>query len=489
MTEPCDLSAIEARRLIGAKALSPVELLESCLRRIDSTNATLNAVIAVDGERAMTAAREAEQTVADGRPLGLLHGLPLGVKDLNATRGLRTTFGSLLFRDHVPDQDDDVVAAMRTAGAVILGKTNTPEFGAGANTWNLLFGATGNPFDPDKTCAGSSGGGAVALAAGMMPLANGSDYGGSLRTPAAFCGVSGFRPSPSVIPSPGRPAALLPFSVQGPMGRSLADAYLLLRAQARTDRRDPFTPGPALDLPARLVEADLGATKAAISTDLGCAPVDAEIRAVFEERVGRFFGAFAAAETRDPDLGAVHEAFEVLRGVNFVAAHKDKLARHRDLLGPNVIDNTERGLGYDLADVAWAAAEQGRIYQRFTALFDDVDVLICPAAAVSPFPHSQLYPETVNGETMPTYMRWLALTYALTMALPAVCCLPCGVDRQGLPFGIQVVGPNGSDAKVLRVAAALERVLAADPVTARPQTDLARLAPDPHNRPHDEERP
>lgn len=478
MTDPCDLSAVEARRLIGCKALSPVELLESCLHRIKCTNVALNAVVTMDGERAMAAARKAEKDVIAGQPLGLLHGLPLGVKDLNATRSLRTTWGSLLFKDHVPTEDDSVVAAMREAGAVILGKTNTPEFGAGANTWNRVFGATGNPFDPDKTCAGSSGGSAVALAAGMMPLANGSDYGGSLRTPAAFCGVAGFRPSPSLIPSPGRPAALLPFSVQGPMGRSVADAHLLLRAQARVDRRDPFTPGPAPELPARLAEADLGATNAAISTDLGCAPVDEEIRAVFQERVGRFRGAFATAEERDPELGAVHEAFEVLRGVNFVAAHNDKLEKHRDLLGPNVIDNTERGLGYDLADVAWAVREQGRIYQRFNALFDEVDVLICPAAAVSPFPHSQLYPETVNGEVMPTYMRWLALTYALTMALPAVCCLPCGVDRQGLPFGIQVVGPNGADAKVLQVAAALERVLAVDPATARPQIDLARLTSD-----------
>jgi Asp-tRNA(Asn)/Glu-tRNA(Gln) amidotransferase A subunit family amidase len=260
------------------------------------------------------------------------------------------------------------------------------------------------------------------------------------------------------------------------MGRSLADCYLLLRAQVGADRRDPFTAGPPPQLPDHLPDIDLSSIRAAISADLGCAPIDADIRAVFEERIQLFCSAFAAAEERDPDLGQVHEAFEVLRGVHFVAAHREKLQQHRDRLGPNVVDNTDRGLAYSLADVAWATGEQGRIYQNFCALFDEVDVLICPAAAASPFPHQQLYPEKVNGERMPTYMRWLALTYGLTMALPAACCLPCGVDRQGMPFGIQVVGPNGADAKVLQVATALERVLASRVETSRPVVDPTRLS-------------
>ena len=222
-------------------------------------------------------------------------------------------------------------------------------------------------------------------------------------------------------------------------------------------------------------EVDLNSVQVAFSADLGCAPLDNDIRRIFEERCGAFRSVFAGTWEQDPDLGEVHECFEILRGVNFVAAHRERLEKHRDLLGPNVIDNTERGMRYSLPDVAWAATEQHRIYQRFIDFFDDADVLICPAAAVSPFPHAQLYPTHINGEEMPTYMRWLALTYGLTMAVPTAVCLPCGVDHLGMPFGIQIVGPNGSDAKVLRIAHTLEKVLAEKPETARPRFDPASL--------------
>ncbi len=209
MSEPCDLSAVEARRMISAKLLSPVELVESCIKRIEATNRAVNAIVAMDGEAALEVARDAERAVMHGEPLGLLHGLPIGVKDLQATAGLRTTWGSLIFEDHVPDEDETTVANLRDEGAIVLGKTNTPEFGAGANTRNRVYGATGNPFDPQKTCGGSSGGSAVALALGQVPLATGSDYGGSLRTPAAFSGVVGFRPSPGVVPGPERATPLV----------------------------------------------------------------------------------------------------------------------------------------------------------------------------------------------------------------------------------------------------------------------------------------
>lgn len=475
MTEPCDLDAVTARRLIGRKSLSPVELLESCLRRIDAVNGPLNAIVAMDAEAAMEEAREAEQDVMDGMPLGLLHGLPAGIKDLNATAGLRTTWGSLIHEHDVPEEDAPVVANIRAESGNILAKTNTPEFGAGANTWNKVYGATGNPYDPEKTCGGSSGGSAVALATGMLPLANGSDYGGSLRTPASFCGVAGYRPSPGLVPSPERAVALSPYSVEGPMGRTIADAYLLLLAQIDFDPRDPFSHVDQLALSGPLDEVDLSTLRVAFSADLGCAPLDKDIRRVFEERSAAFQSVFAQAWTEDPDLGDVHDCFEILRGVNFVAAHRERLENHRGLLGPNVIDNTERAMSYNLSDVAWASAEQSRIYQRFLDFFEEADVLICPAAAVSPFPHSELYPTHVNGVEMPTYMRWLALSYGLTMALPAVACIPCGVDHLGMPFGIQVVGPNGSDAKVLRVAHTLEQVLADNTETARPTFDPASL--------------
>lgn len=475
MSEACDLSAVEARRLIGCKKLSPVELLESCLKRIAATNPALNAVVAMDEARARREAEAAESAVMRGDDLGLLHGLPLGIKDLQATGGLRTTWGSLIYKEHVPERDEPTVANLRAHGAIILAKTNTPEFGAGANTTNKVYGATGNPFDPEKTCAGSSGGSAVALATGQVPLATGSDYGGSLRTPAAFCGIAGFRPSPGVVPGPDRVVGLNPFSVNGPMGRSVEDLHLLLKAQIDLDKRDPFSSDDALRIPDRLSPADLGSLRLAISTDLGCAPVDKDISRIFLERVGRFQDLFATAESTAPDFGPVHEVFEILRGINFVAAHRERLEKHRDLLGPNVIDNTERGLKLTAREVAWAHTEQTKLCRRFVAFFDEFDILICPAASVSPFPHSRLYVEAINGEPMPTYMRWLAITYVLTTAIPAVAVIPCGLDHKGMPFGIQVVGPQGSDRRVLEVAYTLERLLADDPETARPVPDLGKL--------------
>jgi amidase len=476
MTEPCDLTAMAARRLIGTKKLSPVELLESCIKRIEQVDGALNAITAIDVKAARKAAKQAEADVMAGSSLDILHGLPIGVKDLESTAGLRTTWGSLLFKDHVPEEDQLSVANVRAAGGIILCKTNVPEFGAGANTKNRVFGATGNPFDPIKTCAGSSGGSAVALATNMVPLATGSDYGGSLRTPAAFCGVVGFRPSPGVVPSLDKAAALIPWSVLGPMGRSVEDAHLLLCAQMDMDKRDPYSSDDAARIPDSLTGIDLSSVRVAISTDLGCCPVDKQIANVFEKKVKTFRSAFAEAQDRDPDLGPhIHEVFEVLRGLTMVASHKEKLEKHRDLLGPNVIDNTDRGLKYSLADVAWAQVEQAKLMKRYIAMFEEVDILICPAAAVSPFPHEQLYVSEINGEKMPTYMRWLALSYALTMALPVSVCLPCGVDHLGMPFGIQVAGPNGSDAVVLEIAHSLELHLAGNKETARPLPDLKKL--------------
>jgi Asp-tRNA(Asn)/Glu-tRNA(Gln) amidotransferase A subunit family amidase len=421
-------------------------------------------------------AKEAEDTVMRGDDLGILHGLPIGVKDLQATRGLRTTWGSLLYKDHVPDTDDPVVANVRSEGGIILAKTNTPEFGAGANTTNKVFGATGNPFDPDKTCGGSSGGSGVAVATGMVPLATGTDHGGSLRTPATFCGVVGFRPSPGLVPRTTRPVALLPMPVLGPMARSVEDAHLLLQAQLDLDKDDPFSSDDVMRIPDALSGVDLGSLKVAFSADLGCAPLDNDIRKIFESRTAAFAHMFAETHQRDPDLADVHEAFEIIRSIQFVAAHQERLENNRDQLGPNVINNTERGLSYSLPDVAWALKAQTDLYTRFRAFFDEADILICPAASVSPFPHAQLFVEEINGEKMPTYMRWLAMTYALTMALPSAVCLPCGVDHLGMPFGIQIVGPIGSDAFVLEVAFALEQALAANKETARPEPDLKKLA-------------
>ncbi len=476
MSELCDLGAVELRRLIGIKEVSPVELLEACIGRTEAVNPALNALVATRFERARAEAEAAERAVMRGEALGPLHGLPVGIKDLSATAGLRTTYGSLLYEHNVPQADERVVAAIRAAGAVVFGKTNTPEFGAGANTRNRVFGATGNPFDPERTCGGSSGGSAVALATGMVPLATGSDFGGSLRTPAGFCGVVGFRPTPGTVPDETRPVGLTPLSVQGPMGRSVADAALLLSAMIDSDPRDPFAcPAvPALARPPASV--DPASLRVAVSEDLGCAPVDSQIRAVFRERVAGLAPLFASCERRDPELGPLHEVFEILRAVNFIAAHKERLDKHRDLLGPHVIENTERALKYSAADVAWAHVEQTRIYRRFLALMAEIDVLICPACAVSPFPHEQPYVAEINGQRMDTYVRWLAITYGITMTTHPVAVIPCGVDHKGLPFGIQVVGRMHGDAELLGVAHGLERAIAPRAALARPLPDIEKLA-------------
>lgn len=474
MTEPCDLTAVEARAQIQAGNLSPVELFDSCATRIEASNPVLNAVVASDLQLGRDNAAQLTEKIATGEPLGLLGGLPVGIKDLEATKDLRTTWGSLQFENHVPDADDKIVADIKAQDGNVFCKTNTPEFGAGGNTVNKVFGATCNPFDVDKTCAGSSGGTAVALAAGMVPVATGSDYGGSLRTPAAFNGIVGFRPSPGVVPNVHSGAALSPFAVLGPMGRCVADVHLQLKAISTPDLRDPYS-NSLKSVDSKLQSIELDKLRVAWSADFGCCLVDNNIRAVFNQRMGVITSQFASCDQRDPYTEHVHDVFEILRGVVFVAAHEERVREHRDLIGPNVIDNTERGLAYSASDIAHAFTHQSELYRRMLSFFDETDVLITPAAAVSPFPHSQLTVTEINGESMSTYMRWLALAYVPTVTLCCSCVLPCGVDHNGLPFGLQVVGPYGSDNKVLAVSHALEAVLNSQQQTARPVPDLSAL--------------
>jgi amidase len=467
MSEPADLSAVEARRLIGAKKLSPIELIASCLSRITATNGKINSVVAIDERGARDRAESLEVEVMGGGPLGVLHGLPVGIKDLEPVKGMRSTWGSLIFAEHIPDADAAMVANLRASGANIFCKTNTPEFGAGGNTRNRVYGATGNPFNPELTIGGSSGGSAAALALGQMPLATGSDYAGSLRTPAAYGGVVGFRPSVGTVPRPDLIAGLVPWSVLGPMGRSVADAYLLMRAQVDTCVADPFSVR-RLDLPATLAPADLASVRGAVSTDMGEAPVSKTIRAVFAKKAERFGKHIGHVEETHPDFSGVHEVFEIHRGIAYVTAHQDKVKSHRDLLDRNTIDNTERGLRLTMEEVGRGYVQQHKLMKRVIEFFEHFDVVITPTASVSPFPHAQLFVEEIDGEKMPTYTRWLALTYMPTMALCCSCAIPCGRDHKGLPFGIQIIGPRGSDLKVLGIALALEEAMADDTETARP---------------------
>lgn len=475
MAELCDLSAVELRQLIGRKSISPVELLESCLRRIEAVNPALNAITATCIDRAKAEAKAAENAVLAGDELGPLHGLPIGIKDLNETAGLKTTWGSPIYRDYVPEKDERMVAAVRRAGAIVVGKTNVPEFGAGANTNNPVWGPTGNPFDPARICGGSSGGSAVALATSMLPTCTGSDTGGSLRIPAAFCGVVGFRPSPGLVATERRPLGWTPISVQGPMGRSVADTLLLLRAQVSDDSRDPLAARVDPAEFAELAPVDLSRLRVAVSEDFGGIPLDPRIRATFRERVDLIKSAFKSCVKRDPDMTGADEAFGIVRALNFLAAHKERYEKHRDKLGPNIVANYEQGLAMSAADAARGLLMQTRIYRAFQDFFREVDLLICPTVSIPPFPVEQRYCAEIDGQKLPTYYAWLAPTYYLTLPAHPSISIPCGLEPTGTPFALQLCAPARKDKFLLAAAAAVEALLQRDPRTARPVPDIEKL--------------
>lgn len=469
------LSAVELRRLIGAKAVSPVELLEACIERIEALNPGVNAVTATCCERARAEAKAAEAAVLRGDRHGLLHGLPTGIKDLEDTAGLLSTYGSPIYRNHVPDRDGAMVARVRAQGAIVVAKTNTPEFGAGANSRNPVWGATGNPFDPRLNAGGSSGGSAAALATDMLPVCTGSDTGGSLRIPAAKCGVVGFRPSPGLVPVERRPFGWAPISVVGPMGRTVADTCLLLSAQAAMDACDPLS-YPVDPLSFRQpVPVDLGSLRVAWTEDFGVCAVDPAIRAVMRSRIDAMRPLFRACDRVTFDFGEAHRCFDVIRAVSYVGRYHDAYVNDRESLGPNVRANYELGAAMSLADFAWAHMEQTRMCRAFQETFRDYDLVLSPTTPVSPFPWRQLYADVIDGQTLGNYYQWLALTYVITLVTNPALSMPCGVDHAGMPFGLQVVGPFRGDRELLGAAHALEQAFETMPELRRPRPDIERL--------------
>jgi Asp-tRNA(Asn)/Glu-tRNA(Gln) amidotransferase A subunit family amidase len=470
-------SAVELRRLIGAREISPVELLEACIERIERLNPLVNAVTATCFERAREEAREAERAVMRGEPLGLLHGLPLGVKDLEPTQGLLSTSGTPSLRNHVPSRDVALVARLRRAGAIVAGKTNVPELGAGANSRNPVWGATGNPFDPNLNAGGSSGGSAAALALDLLPLCTGSDTGGSLRIPAAKCGVVGLRPSPGVIPSVRKPLGWSSISVVGPMGRSVADACLQMAACAGPHPGDPLS--HPLDPLAFLRPGmpDLSRLRVAWTEDFDCCDVDPAIRRALREKVALIRPLVARCDKVSFALGEVHRCFDVLRAEAFVAGLRDTYERDPDSLGPNPRSNYEMGARLSLADVAWAQVEQTRVVQRFQKVFEDYDLVLSPTTPVSPFPWTQAHASVVDGRPQDNYYRWLALTYVVTLTTHPAISLPCGRDEAGLPFGLQVTGRFRGDLELLGASLALERAFERHEALRRPRPDIERLKP------------
>jgi amidase len=483
MTSLSDLSAIELLKRFSSGTATPSKALEACLERIQMINGAVNAVVALDVDAARAAAKAATERYRTGTPIGPLDGLPLLVKDTQETAGLRTTYGSPLHADYVPRADQGSVARLRAAGAVIFGKTNTPEWAAGGNTRNPVYGATGNAFDPTRSAAGSSGGSGVALACGMAPLATGSDTGGSLRNPAAYAGIVGMRPSPGLVASEKRGHGWSSMATDGPMARTVADCALMLSVMASDDNRDPL----AYALPNEPVRAraerwhpvkpiDLGPLRLAITEDFGFAPTEQIVRRAFRKRAERLAPLFANTDEATPDCTGADRAFAVTRAQTFLGMFGATYAEKPTAFGPNVRANLAEGLGYRLADLAEAETLRTKIYRNWQVFFESHDILISPAITVSPRPWRELYPAEIDGVATQSYFHWLALAYAVTLPGHPALSLPMGRDEAGMPFGLQIVGPRGGDALVLQVATAIEAAFADDPDLCRPLPDLAALS-------------
>lgn len=454
----CFAPAHELVRLYRARKVSPLEVMRAVLERIDRLNPELNAYVTVAREAALKGARAATAALRRGARLGPLHGVPVSIKDLTPTKGIRTTWGSRVFEHHVPEEDALSVQRLKAAGAIVVGKTNTPEFGAGGNTFNAIFGATRNPWDPALTCGGSSGGAAVALATGMGPLAQGTDLGGSLRTPAAFCGVVGFRTSPGLIPVYPTVLAWDTLRVEGPMARTVADVALMLSVMAGPDDRAPLSYAVDTRQFLRAVRApSVKGWRVAWTPDLnGLIPVDAEVARIAQGATRTFRSLGARVEAASPDFGELNEIVLATRGVAMVAQHAEKLPRWRDQMQAGLVWNIQQGLA--LAPEAIGRAERLRtaLWHRVRAFMEGYDLLILPTVALPPFPVEQPYPTEIGGKPLEHYTQWFYLTYAITVTgLPAIT-VPCGFTAAGLPVGLQVVGRRRQEAAVLRAAAAFE---------------------------------
>ncbi|MBI2161946.1 MAG: amidase [Candidatus Rokubacteria bacterium] len=456
-TDLCFTPATELVSLIRRRKVSPLEVTRAVLARIERVNPPLNAYVTVAAEQALDTAKRATAALTRRARVGPLHGVPVSIKDLTPTKGIRTTEGSKIFEHRVPDQDALVVERLKAAGAIVLGKTNTPEFGAGANTFNAVFGPTRNPWNPALTCGGSTGGGAVALATGLGPLAQGSDLGGSLRIPAAFCGVVGFRTSPGLVPVWPTTVAWDPWSVQGPMARTVADTALMLSAIAGPDPRAPLSYEVDTRAFGRAIrEPRIKGLSIAWGGDLGVTPVDDEILKICHGAMSVFRKLGARVDEARPDMSGLQEIVLVSRGISMVARHAEKLSKWREVMQKNLVKNIEYGLTLTPTDIGRAERMRTELWHRVREFFGGFDLIVTPTTAVPPFPVEVAAPTEINGKPMATYIDWVLLTYAFTVVgLPAIS-VPCGFTREGLPVGLQIVGRWRDEAGVLRAAAAFE---------------------------------
>jgi amidase len=453
----CFLPAHELVHRIRSRELSAVEVMDAHLAQIERINPAVNAIVTYLPERARAGARAVDTALARGDDPGPLAGLPVAHKDLVPTKGIRTTFGSPIFSDFVPDTDAIIVERLRKAGAVTVGKTNTPEFGAGSQTFNPVFGATRNPYDLGRTCGGSSGGAAVALACGLLPIADGSDMGGSLRNPASFCNVVGLRPSAGRVPNWPSASGWFGLSVVGPMARSVQDVALMLSAIAGPDPRAPISlqdPGRTF---ARPLERDFKDVRIAWSADLGGLPIEPEIIRVMESQRKVFADLGCIVEDATPDLRDADEVFSVMRAWNFELSFGALLESKRALMKDTVIWNIEQGARLTGPQVGAAEVKRTLLYHRMREFMEGYEFLVAPVAQVLPFGIDVQYPTQINGVGLESYIDWMRSCYYITVTGAPALSVPCGFSSGGLPVGLQIVGRHLDDFGVLQIAHAFEQ--------------------------------
>jgi amidase len=457
ISELCDASAADLARRVAAREVSAAEVVEACLARVEKVNPIVNAIVTLNG-RALDEARAVDGRMARGETPGLLCGLPVGIKDVTPVAGLRTTYGSPIYKDHVAAEDALVVQRLREAGAIVLGKTNCPEFAAGGNTFNEVFGRTRNPWDPAKSAGGSTGGGAAALATGMIALAEGTDLGGSLRIPASFCGLVGLRPSPGLVPTHPIDWVWDTMQVTGPMARTAEDVALMLQAVSGPSDWSPLgQPARGRDFVAAVHKGPRRDLRVAYCPDLAGIGVDSDIERVCREAVISLRDAGASVEEIDFDLSFARPAFLALRGLWFVAQMYPRLDE-MPRFGANVAGNVRSGLETTTKDLASAEQARGRLWHRFREFFTRFDHLLTPCMAVPPFPVEQNYPDTVAGRKMQTYVDWIAPTFVLSLTGLPVASVPAGLDAGGLPVGLQIVGRAQGEEDVLALAGRLQQL-------------------------------
>ena len=465
MTELWKLSAVKAVALLKERKVSPLELIDAAAARIAVTNPKINAFVTLCYERAREHARRLEKAPAGDVPPHYLHGLPIGVKDGTDVAGVRCTSGSRIYADRIAPASDVVVQRLEANGAIVIGKTNLPEFAAGGNTFNDVFGATLNPWDTRMTSSGSSGGSAAALASGQVWLATGGDFGGSIRTPSSYCSTTGLRPSPGMVPRTSK-QPFNPLSVEGPMARNVADTALMFDCEAGWHPLDPLSqvgPHPNFSAAAARPKKPL---RVAVSSDLGVARVvGREVSRVCKSAAEKLVRDGVAVEETHPDLSDAEKTFLTLRGAVFVGRHAELMKQHRHLYKQEIIDNTEFGLRLKPEEIVAAEIAQGELIRRTAKWFENYDLLICPAVTCPPFDVNQRFPTEVDGVPFEGYMGWLILTYAITVTACPVVSLPGGFTASGLPVGLQLVGPPRSEARLLAMAAYVEKLLDIQPKT------------------------